>query len=116
MKPYLLALIVLSGCASIRSTALIQTPPREKNCEVALYVSGEEPKKPYKTIALLEMKGDYDQVADYLPELKAEACKMGADAVVLPKGVNSKIVGYYMGAALTEGVGQATAIKFEELK
>lgn len=114
MKPYLFALIVLTGCTGVKSTALIETPARETNCKLGLYVQGEEPKEKYKTIGLLEMKGDHDQVSEYLPKLKAEACKLGADAIILPNGMTQKVVGFYYGAALSEGIAQAMAIKFEE--
>lgn len=105
MKPYLFTLLILTGCgSSIRSTALIESPPRETNCKVEVYAERDRIEKRHRTIGLIEiLVGNSAEVGSYIPRLKAEACKLGADGIVLPSSL-----------AFPDFNGQATAIKFEK--
>lgn len=104
MKSYTLVFLILTGCgSSIKTTALIQTPPRDALCKLDVYTDIASVTKKHKTVGLVEVVvGNHAEVSAYIPKFKAEACKLGADAIVLPKSM-----------AFPDYTGIATAIKFD---
>ena len=59
-------------------------PPREKDCEIAVY-STQLPEREYEEIGFVEGEGSHwkSDLGDLLPKLKEQACLAGGDAIVL---------------------------------
>lgn len=79
--------LLLGGCAKMGVTTLKHYPPRAGDYPIEVITSAPSDKK-YEEIALLDAKGGQHIFADrstsgVIEQLKAEARKVGADAIIV---------------------------------
>lgn len=109
-----IAVASLMGCATANVTKLSSNtyPPKPENCEIKVFTQPPTDKK-YEELGLVagvsgqtwwQGKG----LDSMLPEMKAQACKLGADALVI-KNVEAGGVAWIQS---TQGKASAVAIKF----
>ena len=79
------ACIVLLGCASVFTTvtplSTTRYPERPKDCDIKVLTQMPTDNK-YEEIAMINAEGNV-AIDGMLPELKAKACGLGADAIVI---------------------------------
>ena len=98
-----LLLAIAQGCATTQVAHLGEKtyPSKSENCKMPILTEAPKDRK-YEEVCLINGRGgqsvfESKDVEDLLPELKSEACKCGADAVILK---NSKAGGYnFVGTA-----------------
>ena len=113
MKPYLIVFIlVLSGCASssVQLLSAEQYPSKNSECPLDVFTSESKVTKKYKEIAIITHKTKQDAFSDkgassIIPELKEEACKLGADGLIV-RSVQQGTWG-------EPGHGEAIAFKYQ---
>jgi len=78
------------GCASSGSVQVSSSAaqPKPENCEIELFVSEQDIKRPLERVCIVSARTGTSVFEDKSPEAavkhaKAEACKCGADALVL---------------------------------
>lgn len=77
---------LLASCASVGVTISKSVPPKPKNCNLDVYFSESEIKRPYEVIALIDSKTGSNlnkTVAKAIENAKPQACKCGADAILV---------------------------------
>lgn len=83
----LAAVLLLSGCARawFTPTGATAYAPRPDDCPIEVYSTGI-PDREYEELGILEGESgwfDGANLRDLLPEMKAEACRAGGDALVI---------------------------------
>ena len=81
-----IAILVLSACASVGVTVSKSYPAKVKNCNLDIYFSESEVKRPYEVIAQIDSKTGSNlnkTVAKAIENAKPQACKCGADAIIV---------------------------------
>lgn len=82
------AIILLSGCASVGSTQLKPSEPKAPNCQLDIYSSKEEIKRPYESVCVIDSRTgtsafDDKSAAGAIRLSKPKACQCGADAILI---------------------------------
>jgi hypothetical protein len=106
MKQILLVVCLLPACAGVGVTQLKDVPSREPDCKLDVYTEAKEVTRPVEAVCLLDAhtsaRAFTDRTISGAIELaKPEACKCGADALILMSGRSE-------GANMTNGQGFAT--------
>lgn len=93
MKYFIVGFIVwiFCGCASVGVTKLKSATAKNKYCELDVYLSEDEIKKPHEVLCLLDSKtggsaGTNKTIAGAIEVGKWAACRCGADAIVYING------------------------------
>ena len=109
-----LGLVIFSGCATTNTVKLSDKiyPAKPKLCEVKVYSQMPQGLK-YEELALLSARSggnifQSDSVEAILPNLKEQACALGADAIVMK---DAKEGGMNWVGPKTRAEASATAIK-----
>ena len=86
---FALVILTAGGCASTSLVKLGETsyPPKPSNCKIIVYTQPPQNTK-YDEIALITARGGGTIFSDsdagsVIPELKAKACEVGADAIII---------------------------------
>lgn len=116
----IIAAVLLGGCVNVQTTRLdrsLNLPPRALD-EVVLYPTERDVPGPYRKIALLESKGDSNSTdeRDFRESMRRQAAKLGANGLILEKGLELKPKGQLIAAILDVQVTRyrhATAILVE---
>lgn len=110
-------LIALSSCASVGVTKIKPAEPKDKKCSIAVFTSESEVKRPFEVVCLLDSGTATNLFADKTVSgainlAKPEACRCGADAILLVNGDTEGVsmTGWGRGKALLK------AIRFTETK
>ncbi len=114
MKKYIILtafLLALSSCASVGVTKLNPAEPKEKNCALEIFSSESEIKKPFEVLCLLDSGTATNAFADKtvagaIQLAKPEACKCGADAILILNGNTEgmSLTGWGRGTALLKAI------------
>ena len=106
--------LILSGCASTNIVKLSDKsyPAKPKDCAIKVFTQVSSSLK-YEELALLSARSggnifSSDSVEAIIPDLKQQACQMGADAIILR---DAKEGGMNWAGPKTRAEASATAIK-----
>jgi len=72
-------------------TKIAEAPAKPKNCKLDMYASESEVKHPFETVCMLDSKTgtalfDDRTIAGATAQARPQACKCGADAIVITGG------------------------------
>lgn len=116
MKTLLVFLaMALTGCATVGVTRLGQAEPRNKKCSLDVFTNESEVKRQYQNVCLIDSKtgstlGDNRTMAGAIDIIRPEACKCGADAIVLMGG-RSEGMNFWSNG---QGFATVKAIKYND--
>jgi hypothetical protein len=75
---------ILTGCASVqRGSVALTLPPKPANCPIKILTL--VPQEKFEEVAMLAMSGGTTSIKFFEAKLRAEACALGGDAVIVPK-------------------------------
>lgn len=105
--------LAISGCATVGVTPIKKAPSKPKDCELEIFTSESEIKKPFEVLCLLDSKTGGSAFADKtmagaIKLAKPEACKCGADAILVSGGRAEGVTLFTWG----EGFATLKAIRF----
>jgi len=85
------ALATLLGCATADVTTLKSAPPKHEDCDIDLFASEKDIKRPFETVCLITANTGSSVFEDRtmngaISEIRPKACACGADAIVLMNG------------------------------
>ena len=122
LKPAFVALFLagmfgLAGCASsgFLRTGKHAYPPRDNDCAIDVLMA--DPQQPYEEICIIEAKTSTSWFSSrdlkaMLPDIKKEACKCGADAVVIKQAKQAE--SSFIGGGSLSGQSVSAGIKFKK--
>lgn len=84
----LLLPLLVSCCANVGVTKLKPYPPKMVNCNIDIYTSESEIKRPFEVVCLIDSRTGttafHDKTgAAAIEQSKSKACKCGADAILI---------------------------------
>lgn len=83
---FIISSLIIVACASVGVTISKSVAARPKGCNLDVYFSESEIKRPYDVIALIDSKTGSNlnkTVAKAIENAKPQACKCGADAILV---------------------------------
>jgi hypothetical protein len=114
---FLLAAVMvagLAGCASTGVTQIKAAPPRDKNCNLEIFTNVSEIKRPYEVVCIIDARtgntSDDKTTAGAIKLTKPDACKCGADAILIENLSTQGVTAFSWG----EGRAIVKAIKFTD--
>ncbi len=89
--PAVVALIQFAACATSGSnkTVLLSAPPKAFPCDLELYTSADEVRRPYEKLCVIDARGEslFDDRSDAsgraLEQARRDACGCGAEAIII---------------------------------
>lgn len=107
----LLATALLAGCAASSTLPLMQArlKPKPSTCQIAVFAESSQVERPYVAVALLTHRTKPDAFSDkdavaITKALRVEACRAGADAIIVRHLLH--------GSWCIPGLGEALAIVY----
>ena len=84
----IIALMLLAGCSSVGKTQLVTATPKPANCQLDIYSSEKEIKRPYTPVCVIDSRTGttafHDKTASAaIRNAKPQACECGADAILI---------------------------------
>lgn len=89
MKKFLVvSVVLLSACSSMGTTQLTKAAPKAPNCELDIYSSEKEIKRPYTPVCVIDSRTGttafHDKTASAaINNARPLACQCGADAILI---------------------------------
>jgi hypothetical protein len=113
------ALLLISACSTTTNSTLLtekKYAPKKDDCAIKVYSSNPTDVK-FEEIAILTARSQEfssnTTLERILPHLKEEACKIGADGIVIKNAVDGSYTGVWTGTPVNQPASaSATAIKF----
>ena len=107
-------LFLLAGCATTGTARVAPGAPKAENCALAVHASEREVGRPFETVCLLDAKTATHLFADKSVEaavarLRPEACRCGADALLLTRTEQEGVTFWSWG----QGRASAAAIRYK---
>lgn len=83
-----LSMVFLTSCANVGVTTIKAAPPKPENCSLDIYTDESEIKRPFEVLCLIDSSTSRSIFATKtgaaaLEKAKPEACKCGADAIII---------------------------------
>jgi hypothetical protein len=101
------------SCASVKTERVSSAPPKQKGCELAVFYNESDVKKKYEIVCLLNSRTGNSiwnkRTGDAAVNLsKKQACKCGADAVIVTSSGQTKLKFY----SYKRGIASVKAIRY----
>lgn len=106
-------LFILTNCASVGVQRLNSAQSKAADCNLKIFLTESEIKEPYESVCLLDAKTSTSMFSDHsmagaIDHMKPEACKCGADAMLIIGGRSEGMSFWTNG----QGFATAKAIRF----